>query len=185
MPHPPTTRPSLIERMRQDDPAAWGEFLGRYQTGLLAWARERGLSHHDAEDAVAILLLELAVEFSEFDYDPTQRFRGYLWIRLRNVVSKLRKNRDSNRGVLALLGSDDVERNPLADRLMDLEEGVRLVGLISRFVDPETRALLYDRFVHGVSTAELQTRTGKSRATIYRILNRVAEELRQAMEDKQ
>jgi hypothetical protein len=60
--HPSRTSITLIGRLRQDprDQTAWGQFVERYRPGILGWCRRWGPQE------------------SDFAYDPSRSFRGWL-----------------------------------------------------------------------------------------------------------
>jgi RNA polymerase sigma-70 factor (ECF subfamily) len=76
----PTTRLSLLTRLRQDptDQSAWDEFVERYGRHIYRWCRQWKLQDADAEDVTQDILLKLAGKLRTFDYDPSRSFRGWL-----------------------------------------------------------------------------------------------------------
>jgi RNA polymerase sigma factor (sigma-70 family) len=98
---PQLTRESLIMRVRrQYDDAAWQEFVHYYRGYVYNIARRMGLNHHDAEDIVQSVMLQLWKKLPEFQYDSRKgRFRGWLCTVTSNFVKTLmeRKSRDITR----------------------------------------------------------------------------------------
>lgn len=74
------TSPTLLGRLRRSphDQSAWGSFVARYAPQILAWCRHWGLPEFDAQDVTQEVLLALAREMREFEYDATGSFRGWL-----------------------------------------------------------------------------------------------------------
>lgn len=74
------TSTTLLLRLRQDPPneAAWSTFVERYGRLLYGWCRQWGLQRADAEDVTQNVLLDLARQMRDFQYDPDLRFRGWL-----------------------------------------------------------------------------------------------------------
>jgi len=76
----PTTCPSLLSRLRHVPPnhAAWDEFVEHYGRHIFRWCRRWELQDADAEDVVQEILLKLARKLTDFAYDPSGNFRGWL-----------------------------------------------------------------------------------------------------------
>ncbi len=74
------THPSFLLRLRdQADQLSWPEFHARYGHMLYRYARSRGASHSDAEDAVQEVEMQLFQAIEGFEYDGRKgRFRSYL-----------------------------------------------------------------------------------------------------------
>jgi RNA polymerase sigma-70 factor (ECF subfamily) len=75
----PSTRASLLERLRQDptDQQAWSQVVRCYGPKIFGWCRRWGLQEADAHDVTQNVLTVLAVRMKTFTYDPTLRFRGW------------------------------------------------------------------------------------------------------------
>jgi len=95
------TRETLLQRVRRRyDEAAWEEFVCHYRGYVYNVATRMGLNHHDAEEIVQNVMLELWKKLPEFEYDSTKgRFRGWLCGVVSNKVKLLwrRKSRDLGR----------------------------------------------------------------------------------------
>src|SRR5262249_11538502 len=76
----PTTRGSLLARLRQDptDQAGWDEFVEHYGRHIYRWCRRWKLQDADAEDVTQDILAKLARKLRTFAYDPAGSFRGWL-----------------------------------------------------------------------------------------------------------
>src|SRR5215813_12453624 len=76
----PTTRATLLSRLRQDptDQAAWEVFVERYGPHIYRWCRQWKLQDADAEDVTQEILMKLAQKLRAFVYDPSRSFRGWL-----------------------------------------------------------------------------------------------------------
>lgn len=87
------TSPSLFERLADDqlDAQAWQEFVTRYGSLLLHWARRWGLNGSDAQDVAQEVLLVLVRQIREFRYDPQRRFRSWLKTIVMRTCSRLRQ----------------------------------------------------------------------------------------------
>jgi RNA polymerase sigma-70 factor (ECF subfamily) len=76
----PTTRPTLLARLRHDpsNEAAWDDFVEQYGRHIYRWCRQWRLQDADAEDVTQEILLKLARKLRDFAYDPKSSFRGWL-----------------------------------------------------------------------------------------------------------
>jgi RNA polymerase sigma-70 factor (ECF subfamily) len=77
---PPTTRVTLLARLKQDPPdqAAWDEFVERYGPHIYRWCRQWRLQDADALDVTQDILAKLARKLRSFAYDPSRSFRAWL-----------------------------------------------------------------------------------------------------------
>lgn len=95
------TRETLLQRVRrQYDQVAWEEFVYYYRGYVYNIACRMGLSHHDAEEVVQTVMIQLWKKLPEFEYDSRKgRFRGWLCTVAGNEVKMLlrRKSRDIER----------------------------------------------------------------------------------------
>ena len=85
----PTTRPSLLVRIRRrDDQNAWAEFVEIYVPLIHAYARRRGLQAAAAANVTQDVLGAVMKNADRFEYDPSRgRFRGWLLTITRNRIN--------------------------------------------------------------------------------------------------
>ena len=85
----PTTRPSLLVRIRsRDDQNAWAEFVEIYAPLIHAYSRRRGLQEADAANLTQDVLGSVVKSAERFEYDPSRgRFRSWLLTVTRNRVN--------------------------------------------------------------------------------------------------
>src|SRR5262245_16796872 len=102
----PQTPTSLLLRLsRPGDPEAWPHFVRLYTPVLLAWARRLGLGAEDAADLCQDVFARVFQALPGFAYDPSRRFRGWLW----TVLLNLHRQRQRARPAVAaepLAGAD-------------------------------------------------------------------------------
>ena len=84
----PTTRPSLLIRMRDTaDQAAWNEFVEVYAPLIHHFTRKKGLQEADAADVTQDVLRQVANSIGRFQYAPGRgTFRGWLFTVTRNRI---------------------------------------------------------------------------------------------------
>lgn len=87
------TSASLLERLRSGATADdWGRFVSLYTPLLLRWSRRAGVA--DADDVVQETLVALVGALPQFVYDPTRKFRNWLYtIWLNKVRERHRRAR--------------------------------------------------------------------------------------------
>src|SRR5262245_4880071 len=87
----PSTSPTLLRQLwkAKNNEGAWRTFLERYGPLIYAWCRQLGLQHADAEEVSAVVRSKLATAMRTFEYDPMQRFRGWLKTVVDNAVRDL------------------------------------------------------------------------------------------------
>src|SRR5947208_16656553 len=91
MSEPPTTRPSLLLRLRDPmDERAWGEFVEIYGPLVRQLARQRGLQDADAADLEQEVFRAVAAAIERYDPDPAKgSFRGWLSTIARHLIVNL------------------------------------------------------------------------------------------------
>jgi RNA polymerase sigma-70 factor (ECF subfamily) len=89
----PTTRPSLLVRLRDArDERAWGQFVDLYAPLVYGYARRRGLQDADAADLTQGVLRAVAGAVGRLSYDPGRgSFRGWLFTIVRNQLRDFRE----------------------------------------------------------------------------------------------
>jgi RNA polymerase sigma factor (sigma-70 family) len=93
----PTTRPSLLVRLRDaHDQEAWAQFVDLYAPVVYGYARKRGLQDADAADLTQAVLSRVAAHVGRFDYDPRRGgFRAWLFTIVRSrLCDELRGRRN-------------------------------------------------------------------------------------------
>ncbi|MFV1964665.1 MAG: SUMF1/EgtB/PvdO family nonheme iron enzyme, partial [Pirellulaceae bacterium] len=75
---------------------AWQRFVKMYAPLIFHWGKNQGLSAADATDLVQEVMAILVTKLPEFQYDPTQRFRGWLRTVTVNAARNLHR-RESTR----------------------------------------------------------------------------------------
>src|SRR5579864_742732 len=90
-----TTNPALLNRLVDwQDEAAWQEFFDRYRPLLEAWCGRAHLDRETADELCQRIWIDLARRMTSFQYDPSRKFRAWLWRVFRSrAVDLLRERR--------------------------------------------------------------------------------------------
>ena len=74
------TRQTLLVRVKdKHDEKSWEDFVFYYEKFIYIICRKFGLSHHDCEEIVQKVLLNLWEKLPEFEYNSGSRFRGWIY----------------------------------------------------------------------------------------------------------
>jgi RNA polymerase sigma-70 factor (ECF subfamily) len=184
------TPSSLLERVRANDPAAWGRLVGLYRPLVQHWCRRGGVRPADAEDVAQEVFAAAAAGLPRFHHDrPGDTFRGWLRGVARNCV--LLHFRQTRGRPQAAGGSDawrdlNAVADPLAGPDPDEEAEVgqlyrSALDLVHGEFEERTWRAFWLTAVEGRAPAALGTELAMSPAAIRqaksRILRRLKEEL--------
>ena len=183
------TRETLLQRVRRRyDEAAWEEFVSNYRGYVYNVANRLGLNHHDAEEVVQNVMLQLWKKLPEFEYDSTKgRFRGWLCGVVSNKVKLLlrRKSRDLERltpGQQEELAGylHEIQASPTQD--MADEEWTTYIIILAwdnvrgEFGENEGKA--FEMVSKGASVDEVSEALGITTSSVYVYKKRVTDRLK-------
>jgi RNA polymerase sigma-70 factor (ECF subfamily) len=178
-----TTSLSLLEQIRgPDQTAAWNRFVRLYTPLLYSWAHRLGLAADDAADLVQEIFLLLLRKLPEFEYDPSRRFRAWLWTLTRNKYRDFRKARVS----LPVGNLPELPDNNEGDEgIAEAEYRAYLVARCLELAREEFEVVTWTAFqqyvIAGRPVAEVAAQLGISANAVYlaksRVLRRLREEL--------
>ena len=90
-----STSVSLLRRLREPQAdSAWRRFVDLYAPLIFHWGCQKGLNETDAADLVQDVLITLTEKLPKFEYDPSQRFRGWLRTIAVNQSRDLKRRND-------------------------------------------------------------------------------------------
>ncbi len=189
----PTTRPSLLVRLRNPmDERAWAEFVEIYGPLIRQLAQRRGLQDADAADLVQEVFRAVAGAIERYDPDPARgTFRGWLSTIARNlIVNLLNAQRRHPRGT----GDTEMQHLLEAQPSPNLEESVqfdveyqrRLLHWAAERIRDEFSRPAWEAFwktgVEGRPPDEAARALGLTVGTVYQYKSRVVARLRREIE---
>jgi RNA polymerase sigma-70 factor (ECF subfamily) len=179
----PTPR-SLLERLRQPgDQAAWERFVELYTPLLFVWSRRLGLQSADAADRIQELFSSLVQTLPAFHYDPSRRFRGWLWTVFRNRVRTWQSQQPD---VAQRPDLDTLPEADPADALMEAEYRRHLVGRALQVMrtdfEESTWRACWECVAQDRPAAEVARELGISVEAVYQAKSRVLARLRQELD---
>jgi RNA polymerase sigma-70 factor (ECF subfamily) len=185
-----STSPSLLQRLRAREPAAWERLCQLYGPLVYRWARTSGLQDTDAADVVQEVFRSVAGGLDRFHHEaPTDSFRGWLWGITRN---RLRDHFRARAGNLAGAGGTDAHQQLLevpgappdsASESLKPDAVLvhRAVALIQLEFEERTWKAFWGSTVDGQAAADIAKELGMTpravRQAKYRVLRRLRQEL--------
>ena len=169
----------LRDRLLAGDRDAAEDFLQRHLDSLHAFVHYRvGGDGALAEEVVQETMLAALSGLAGFD----GRSSLYTWLCgiAKNKISAQRRKRrplliedvlaEADEDIHAILA--DVAREPLPDWVLERAETQELVGATLSSLPPEYRTALLDKYVEGLSVAEMASRSGKGEKASESMLHR-------------
>jgi RNA polymerase sigma-70 factor (ECF subfamily) len=175
---------SLLARVsRQTSPDDWARFVDLFAPLLDGWAHALGLQDADAADLVQDVFVTLVRRLPDFEYDPRQSFRAWLWTVLHNAWRDRLRRRTAN-----LVAPEDLDRLAEPDGLPAFVEADYRRYIVGRAVqvmradfEPATWRAFWEQVVEGRTGADVAERVGLSVNAVYlarvRVLSRLRQEL--------
>jgi RNA polymerase sigma-70 factor (ECF subfamily) len=170
-----------------NDEVAWARFVDLYGSRIRGWCRRWGLQEADTEDVTQDVLLRLAQKLGAFHYDPSRSFRGWLRTVTQNALADFladRKRQCSGSGDERVLKQlENVRaRDDLIEHLKDQFDSEIVAVACARArarVDPQTWEAFRLTAYEGCSGADVASRLGIKRATVFQAKSRVLGFLRE------
>jgi RNA polymerase sigma-70 factor (ECF subfamily) len=180
---PPTTSLSLLQRVGNNDPAAWRRLVELYGGVVYGWARGFRLQNDDSADVMQEVFQVVHRSLARYRRDESGTFRGWLWVITVNKTRDLIRAREKRPQVP---GGEAIQR-----RLLELTEPVEeeffpdaaaahgqllkhAANLIRDDFDPKSWTCFERLVIDGHSpfdvALELQMSPGAVRQAKYRVL---------------
>lgn len=179
-----STPASLLDRLRENGEAsAWDRFVELYSPLLFHWAKKLGLQDSDASDLVQDLFLLLWRKLPEFQYDPAQRFQGWLKTLFLN---QHRQHLRQRKPLPADHAWDELPER--SEEIFEEREYRRYIvrqafHLIQREFSPQQRSAFEEYALRQRSPIDVARELGIAPGTVYGIKSKILNRLRQELRD--
>ena len=176
------TSTTLLIRLQKTPPdqAAWTEFVERYGHLINGWCRQWGLQAADAEDVAQTVLMKLIRAIQFLNYDPSQKFRGWLKTVTHHVWRDLAAARRQAAAGGDVANGDSLQMLPARDDLAGRLEAAyeqELLDLALARVRLRVESQTWDAFrltaFDKLSGAEVATRLGIRVTSVYKAKSNV------------
>lgn len=181
------TNPDLLGRLhaRQEDPAAWREFVSLYALPLHRWCRSHGLSTDDADDVAQEVLVRFWRQSKRYRHDPERRFRTHLRSIVLDVVSEWQAKTGAadEDAVGELLASLPAREDLVAslEAAYDTDAAARALREVERRVQPHTWRAFQLQVLDGKRGEAVARELGVSVNVVYVARHKVTRMLREAV----
>jgi RNA polymerase sigma-70 factor, ECF subfamily len=183
------THLSLLLRLRdRADQLSWQEFHQRYGELLYRYARARGASHADAEDAIQEVELYLFKAMPGFEYDSRKgRFRAYLRSAVVHALARRANQQAREPAVLDpqnfdyLVGTEEASADARWEREWQLNRLRWALRCIADQFEPNTLKAFEMHVLAGRPVEETADATGLSKASVYQARCRILRALREKL----
>jgi RNA polymerase sigma-70 factor (ECF subfamily) len=192
MPDSPTTRPSLLVRLRDSrDGAAWQEFVDLYAPLVYSWARRKGLQDADAADVTQEVFRSMAGAVAKLEYDASRgAFRGWLFTVTRNKIRDFlasRQARERGSGATTMMQFLEARPEDVEENAWEVEYQQRVFAWAAERVRGQFEEHTWQAFwlaaVERKSGEEVAKVLGVSVGAVYVAKNRVLNRLRQEVQE--
>jgi RNA polymerase sigma-70 factor (ECF subfamily) len=185
----PTLSSTLLNRVQQMQPDAWGRLVEVFGPIVYRWSRQSGLSGHDASDVVQEVFASVSRGIGDFHRSqPDQSFRNWLATITRNRVRDFyRRSAKQPRAAGGTENLADWQNHP--DPIEASLSGDNLEGEISRRVLDLVRTEFEERTWLAFRKTAIEEKTpsdvaeelGMSVASVYQAKSRILRRLRQQL----
>lgn len=184
-----TTRLTFIMRLRdRADTLSWNEFHARYGELLYRYARSRGASHQDAEDAVQEVEMYLFKAMKGFEYDANKgRFRSYLRSAVLHTLQRRAAKQARQEAALDPHAFDYLAawKEASADARWEREWQLHRLRWALRSIadefEPQTLKTFEVHVLGGESVETTAEKVGLSRDSVYQAKSRVLKRLKERL----
>lgn len=184
-----STRLTLLIRLRdRADRLSWQEFHDRYGQLLYRYARSRGASHADAEDAVQDVEMYLFKALEGFEYDAGKgRFRSYLRAAVVHALAR-RASRDARQPALLspekydyVAGQQEESGDDRWEHEWQLHRLRWALRSVATHFEPSSLRAFEMHVLGNRSVEETAQALGLSKASVYQARSRILRSLKEAL----
>ena len=184
----PTTRQSLVIRLRERSDAAWFEFTATYGRAITGFARRRGLQQADAQDVTQEVLAALDAKLGEWQMDTAKgSLRAWLFSVARNItVDKVAERQRLPRVSGSAEGSKLLEETPANETTFHEEYRRSLLYWAAEQVRPTVKRVSWEAFwltaIEGLSAEKVAKQLNTTAGSVYAAKFRIVTRIRQLVE---
>lgn len=194
MPHTtPQTSLTLLDRIRDNDQAAWERFVRLYGPLVYSWCRNAGLQPADVADVGQVVLQAVAGNIQTFEAGRKESggFRSWLWGITRFRVLQHFQQRDkqisATGGTDAKLVLSNLEQQTEEPESVDGISPQKLllsnaIELLKGDFDPQTWKAFWGMAVDGLKAREVGEELGMTPKAVRQAKFRVSKKLRELLE---
>lgn len=172
------------------DPDSWERFVYLYGPQIVQWCRDHGLQEADALDVAQEVLLRVARQIRQLEYDPERRFRGWLYTVIRGAWVdwvKARRRRVGESGASEALRrlAAPMAREELLSRMnarYDRELFERAATQVRQRVSPTSWQAFELQALHEQSAEEVGQKLGITRGSAWAARCRIQKLIRQEID---
>ncbi len=192
----PTLSSSLLDRLQQMHPDAWGDLVTVFSPIVYRWCRQSGLGGHDASDVVQEVFSSVARGIGDFERVKSEgSFRSWLATITRNRLRDFFRRRSKQphaAGGSDALGAlqqiaDVQDESDLHQSISeaDLNQSLpaRVLQLVRSEFEPATWQAFWLTAVDGIAAADVAQQLNLSVASVYQAKSRVLRRFRQRMQE--
>lgn len=186
----PSLSSSLLDRVQQMQPEAWGQVVTVFSPIVYRWCRQAGLTGPDASDVVQEVFSGVARGIARFERTKKEgSFRSWLATitrnRIRDFYRRQAKQPRAAGGTEALGRLRDVP-DDLEASVSEAELNRALPSRVLELVQSEFEEVTWKAFwrtaVDGATAADVAAELGLNIASVYQAKSRVLRRFRQQME---
>jgi RNA polymerase sigma-70 factor (ECF subfamily) len=190
------TSSSLLERIRANEPDAWGRFVRLYGPLVAGWCRSAGLQAADTEDVAQDVFREAIGRVAALSHGPGESLRGWLRTVTRSKIANWYRDRavggngfggDGHPGLAAAtvsapLPDDESGSTPADDPGEELVLLRQAVEMVLEEFEPATRRAYLRVVLDQQSPGDVARELGLSVNAAYLARSRVKRRLREEFE---
>ncbi len=196
----PSLSSSLLDRVQQMEPDAWGQVVAVFSPIVYRWCRQTGLSGQDASDLVQDVFSSVARGIGGFQRAKAEgSFRSWLATitrnRIRDHYRRLAKQPQAMGGtdalgqlhqipqVLADDSLDDASLDSISEANLNQSLPGRILELVQSEFEPTTWQAFWLTTVEGNAASDVAQQLELNVASVYQAKSRVLRRFRQRMQE--
>lgn len=182
-----STSVSLLNRIRTtSSDLDWNRFVDIYAPLIFYWGRQKGLQPEDSAELVQDVLTDLVTKLRTFEYDPRQRFRGWLRTivvnRAINSRRRITKSPQTGHELQLHLANVEDDNDLLGNTQYFSQVALQTLRLLQCEFEPATWQAGWFQIVDGRKAGEVASELGMTINAAYLAKSRLLNKLRSELE---